>query len=224
VLGIPMGGHLSKIMISILLASMESNAFSDRRWLIENGFYLPVFLKRRMHPSVLFNGLRHVDDALIFSRVYCTDCLTILMHAIYRAPLQFSVESLPPVCEFLDTDVIAVDNRLRLLIRQKNQEWAAGTSDTIQKFGLPPVLGVPVIARRRVAAFISVKLHRVHQLHPPGDDFRIRALVIIVQELIRLGYTPKFLTRAANSIHNRKIEDLAALIGPVASSLSPLVP
>jgi len=138
VLGIPMGGHLSKIMISILLASMESNAFSDRQWLIENGFYLPVFLQRRMHPSVLFNGLRHVDDALIFSRVYCTDCLTILMHAIYRAPLQFSVESLPPVCEFLDTDVIAVDNRLRLLIRQKNQEWAAGTSDTIHKFGFPP--------------------------------------------------------------------------------------
>ena len=58
----------------------------------------------------------------------------------------------------------------------------------------------------------------------PATTFASALWLSFVQELIRLGYTPKFLTRAANSIHNRKIEDLAKLIGPVASSLSPLVP
>ena len=36
VLGIPMGGHLSKIMISILLSPMETDMYRDIAWLRAN--------------------------------------------------------------------------------------------------------------------------------------------------------------------------------------------
>ena len=66
-LGVPMGGHMSKIFISLLLCTMESDVFEDRKWLVANDFFSEMLANAGIHPSEVFNGVRHVGDVLIFS-------------------------------------------------------------------------------------------------------------------------------------------------------------
>jgi hypothetical protein len=211
-----MGGHLSKIMISILLTAMETAMFYDTEWLIANRFFFAALKEAGIPMSSLVNGVRHVDDALIFSRVFCLDCLTLLMNQMCKAPLAFSVESIPPSVEFLDTIVTRVGNSLRLTLCQKNEAWALGLTDTIAKNAAPCVLGTPVIARRRITAYISVKLHRLNQLHPLGDRYRYHGLVVIVRELLRLGSPVPYLTRAFGRIRHKAICDLSSIFPRIA--------
>ena len=105
----------------------------------------------------------------------------------------------------------AVGNRLALTLRQKNEDWALELSDTITKNSLPCVLGTPVIARRRVVAFLSVKFHRLNQVHPLGDPYRYSGLAVILREVLRLGYTPAYIARACSSIRHKAIRDLTML-------------
>ena len=81
----------------------------------------------------------------------------------------------------------------------------------VEKTALPVVLGRPVITRRRVQAFLSVKLHRVGQVHPLGDSRRTAAVFDIMSEIHKLGYPAPFICRALNGVRNLRILDLAAL-------------
>ncbi len=201
---------MSKIIISILLCKMEADLFDDRDWLIDNDFYSPLLAQQHIHPTEVVNGIRHVDDVLIFSRMLCLGCLESFLTRMYKEPLEFSVEGRPPTAEFLDLQISAADNRLRYLLRQKNAKWTAGEDAFVTKTALPVVLGKPVITRRRVAAFLSVKLHRIHQLHPEGDDHRLVALTEVMSEVHMLGYSLPFIHRALGNIRNARILDLAA--------------
>ena len=69
----------------------------------------------------------------------------------------------------------------------------------------------PPPADARVSAFLSVKLHRVDQVHPLGTEQRTAALVDILTEINRLGYPVPFIRRALNGIRNVRILDLAML-------------
>ena len=220
VLGIPMGGHLSKIMVSILLCSYERDLFTDRSWLKANGFYPNAFAIRNIHPTSLFHGIRHVDDALIFSRVFCSSCLLKLMHHAYKAPLEVSLEGSGPRAEFLDTVVTRQGTKLRLRLFQKNELWALRQSDTIVKHNLPPVLGKPCITMRRVTAYLSVKFHRIHQLHPWGDPARLQCVVVLALEIHRLGYSLPFMRRAANRLRHKNICDMAHAFVPIFSYMT----
>ena len=51
ILGVPMGGHMSKIFISLLLCTMESDVFEDREWLIANDFFSETLVDAGIHPS-----------------------------------------------------------------------------------------------------------------------------------------------------------------------------
>jgi hypothetical protein len=211
VLGVPMGGHMSKIFISILLCKMEGDLFDDRRWLIDNDFFSEVMRDAGLHPTELVNGIRWVDDVLIFSRIFCQDCLVLLLKRMYKAPLEFEIEGRPPVGEFLDLLIRTRGDKLGFSLRQKNEKWAYGESDTIAKTSLPPVLGRPVISRKRVSVYLSSKLHRVDQVHPQGTLQRTHALVDILTEVHKLGYPSPFVRRALDGIRHIRVRDLAAL-------------
>ena len=132
ILGIPMGGHLSKIMVSILLCWYEDQLFIDRSWLKANGLYPDAFARRNIHPTALFHGIRHVDDALVFSRLFCRSCLLLLMEHAYTSPLEVSMEGCGPRAECLDTVVTRQGSKLRLRLYQKNEKWALRQSDVIE--------------------------------------------------------------------------------------------
>ena len=51
ILGVPMGGHLSKCMMGILLCVMERDLFNDRDWLERNDFFPKVLQQARVHPT-----------------------------------------------------------------------------------------------------------------------------------------------------------------------------
>ena len=189
---------------------MESKLFSDRAWLCANRYFSPLFTEAGIHPTQVVNGLRHVDDVLIFSRILCTTCLLHLLEHTYKTPLLFEVEGRPPVAEFLDLTIRARGNRLAYALRQKNEAWTYGREPHVTKTALPCVLGKPVIAMRRVQAFLRVKLHRVHQVHKAGDPRRFSAVVDIMSEIHKLGYPTSLIIRALNGIRNPNIVDMSS--------------
>jgi hypothetical protein len=134
VLGVPMGGHMSKIFISILLCKMEADFFDDRQWLIDNDFFSPLLEDASIHPTQMVNGLRHVDDVLIFSRMFCVECLEVMMHRMYKDPLVFEIEGRPPVATFLDLLVRARGDRIVYSLRQKTSR---GRTVSLTRFRRP---------------------------------------------------------------------------------------
>ena len=81
-----------------------------------------------------------------------------------------------------------------------------------------------MISRRRVAAFLRTKLHRVDQVHPLGDCQRLAALVDIMQESYMLGYSAAFVTKALDGVRHVKIRDLAVAGQAIIAELSRVNP
>lgn len=151
--GLPIGGVLSKIAASIVLG------FEEEAWLHN------VELPRRMGFTATSPAwgkevarARYVDDIIWISGVYCQQCLSVALKAMYS--VKFDIASEGPVVNWLD-----------MSLHTQCLQWFMVQKPCV----FPPYWGAP---RGFLRSFLSGRFHRWYEI-PLEDDAWLAALHVL---------------------------------------------
>ena len=159
--GLPVGGQLSKVAASAVLGADERAWCLQYRKRHNEGFYARDWCKTVVH-------LRFVDDVILVSSTYCTNCLKYGLRCIYRIPLEVEAEgvSVPS----LDCMINCADLCLGVNFKQC---WP------------PPAWAAP---RRFLKGLFVGRFARWHQMQACEHSWR-KALLALLWDLSRAGWS-----------------------------------
>lgn len=121
--GVPIGGHLSKAVCSLILCRAETEWYNNRDYLVR-ARYVPPGLSW----SEVTSCKRYVDDVILISAILCASCLRAALSEIY--PVEFEVASSGTTLAWLDLklDLSTLDIDLREKQFVTPPAWASSRS------------------------------------------------------------------------------------------------
>ena len=172
--GLPIGGVLSKVASTIILASEEHSWFLDIHRRKNHGFSCVV-------PAWEFEvaRARYVDDILWVSGRYCFTCMRLAVTLVYTAP--FEVEAYSPKAAWLDLE-----------LRLPTLTWSMKPT----LWTLPPPWGAP---KGCAHSFICGRLARWQEVRLSGKAW-IEAAANLLVSFRDVGW-PNAVIRAAMGCH-----------------------
>ena len=93
--GVPIGGHLSKAVCSLILCHAETEWCNNRDYLVR-ARYVPLGLSW----SEVTSCKQYVDDVILVSAILCSSCLRAALNEIY--PVEFEVACSGATLAWLD--------------------------------------------------------------------------------------------------------------------------
>ena len=197
--GVPIGGHCSKAIASLVLAYDESNWVKNRRAQTQLGF-LPDETWF-FHEVAAF--VRYVDDVATVSRILCDNCLLDLVDAIYTPPIKFEAAQGSQLgVPFLDVWLLPEKNEIRVRADLAEAEWRSHAGEHApSKFRLKPWRGVSSFDEHEARGLVASKLVRLSTLQLPIDELQ-RAVAAELQLWILSGYPRHIITKLWAHAHH----------------------
>lgn len=161
--GLPIGGLLSKVAACLTLGGQERRWSQNAPRRFEEGFCTHVPWNRAVC------HLRYTDDVVLFSRLFCRNCLIALLTCVYT--VDFDVSEANDTLAWLDMCIYTVSLEVGL---------------NIKPFCAPPHWGVPKSFLRNL--FLG-KFSRWWNIRPPENDWKRACLRLLFD--LRLASWPR---------------------------------
>lgn len=185
-----MGGILSECATGVDLGTSEREFLGDPAIQRQTGFTMGNIPIR-----ALVQGLRHVDNVLLMSLVWCAHCLIEKGKRIYPSDVQMEEESIAQPMQFLTTAVGARGRDLLLRPWNVNRAYAVLATDRAKELRLGPELeyfGSKITLRQ----FLFSKVAAFRQVSRDHVEIGWAAMIELMFEALRLDYSVCTLERA----------------------------
>jgi len=184
--GAPIGGVQSTATAALALGIRETLWDADKAMRLEAGYQ-----HDDMTSDEAVAKCRYVDDLVLASLVYCTQCLLDLPPHIYPPAIVFepqaSTEAGQPWTDLLLT---AEGSKLTIEMLPVEPDWIENPAcATPAKMRLPPYLGTAHIRAKRLSGLMSCKAARWQQV-PLTQQGLVDAMANEVALWLRAGYPP----------------------------------
>ena len=197
--GVPIGGHCSKAIASLVLAFDEFKWVKNKLAQVQLGF-LPDETWE-FHEVAAF--VRYVDDVATASKVLCDDCLLDLVDTIYTPPIKFEAAPSSKLgVPFLDIWIVPENNDIRIRADLAEADWRdqAG-KHAPAKFRLKPWRGFCSFDLREARGLVASKLVRLRTLQLPQNELR-KAVSAELQLWILSGYPRQIIEKLWTHAHH----------------------
>jgi len=150
--------------------------------------------------------LRHVDDTFAASARLCPDCLLALQRFALPDSIGFSVKGRKPSMTFLHLSLQFNQDELVVAPLSTNAHFALGLTDFQKQARIPP-LALGGWSFSLLKSYVAGRLFTHLSVSRGGTPLelflRLHADQLLLWELLRLGYTPRFLGRVLGSLSPR---------------------
>lgn len=197
--GVPIGGHCSKAIASLVLAHDEVNWVKNKLTQGQLGF-LPDETWD-FHEVAAF--VRYVDDVATASKVLCDDCLVDLVDAIYTPPIKFEAAKSDKLgVPFLDVWLMPENDDIRVRADLVEAEWRDHAGENApSKFRLKPWRGFCSFDVREARGLVASKLVRLKSLHLSQDELQ-KAVAAELQLWVLSGYPRQVIAKLWAHAHH----------------------
>ena len=172
--------------------------------------------------SSIIQGCLHVDDCLVFSRIWCPDCLWDAMRKIWPEDVGLTLESSGPSFEFLHSKVTIVPENygaLEISPLLKSEEFVNGdkefpTYSKIPPYSLPAVQGV-----KSLSQVLFCKLCMFDQLLLGRTTLCIDCITSLLTEVLLVGWPIGIVCSVLKSYPHRHQTNFACVVRIVGRML-----
>ena len=198
--GWPMGGSFSEpgtlvdLNEELRILAEDSNKMCEIGWHFKNWTL-----------TDLVSGLMHVDDAIVFSRIFCSCCLERGMKQLWPEDVGISLEETGPTVRMLQSYIHIRGVSVHIRPHNPNVSFALGF-DPVQKIArLGPYLGEPFHAYQNLCQFLHGKLLAYNHLVQGDADSMFVYLGFLLLEIVRLNWPERFIRKALCSLPRRHV-------------------
>ena len=200
VLGVPMGGRLSKALSSVTLCGMEFRWHQGRPERQEHNL--------ACWPKVV-KGCRFVDDGLWHAHSLCTAHVHAGL-AMYEHPLRAEMEDAGSKVKWLDMDVKTANGQISAAMHGKNSEFI--------KKQVPAPVHHPVpwwhdrdrTLVNRIFWFLASRAHRLNSIHVCWRE-AMKQMMDVAEEARMFGAPPRIIITCLNKLH--RLSFMSQVIG-----------
>jgi len=189
-----MGGHMSAAATSITIEHDISRVFfSDRNAAAAIGWKCDQF-----PTSQVIQGIVHVDDALICSKMLCSSCIEEGLLQCWPRDIGMEVEQRNPQLKFLHIAMTIRDEismcPIDFFPSAPNADFATGICEYPMVAKIPPYLGPLSNPAEILRPFMSSKFAMFNQVFAFEVERVSEPLAVLLGEVLRMGWPPKMVT------------------------------
>ena len=169
--GVPTGGKLSRNLLAVYLTVAERSAMSNPCHPIGGGD---------------MRGIRYVDDIMTASSKLCSTCAQDTIHCLHHG--LFSLENSPGVLpgsiQWLDLELIAVDNRISMWLKSHNRQYTLVRTRQRAKTTTPEWPGKLPMQFAALVGTVHQKMLRSMNIEMPVSGQILHGLEVVVELLL----------------------------------------
>eukprot|EP00974_Lingulodinium_polyedra_P036363 3488316-Lingulodinium_polyedra.AAC.1 len=124
--------------------------------------------------EAIVQGLLHVDDSLVLSKVLCHSCLSKGMSKLWPPDIGISIESTPPSLVFLHVSITLLDKiepcPIVFAPSTPNAAYAKGEEDFPAVSKLPPYIHTITCPKTVITPYLACKFATYNQVY--GFDLK----------------------------------------------------
>ena len=174
-------------------------------------------------PGDLVQGLLHVDDSLIMSKVFCYDCLLHGVEKLWPQDVGASLEGKGARIPFLHVE-LQIGNApepapIRAVPLSHNRAFAQGQAAHPAFATLPPYVGAPVTVQRHLAAYAWCRLAAFSQTLRGTTELAAEPLADLLAEMAQLGWPRATIAAVRRRFPRTHASDFATLVRTVGVAL-----
>ena len=137
-------------------------------------------------------GLQHVDDALVCSKIYCTECLRKGVKRLWPKDVGTTLEGVGPVVPFLHAEIRVLDTNgvcpIYVVPLVHNRDFANGTTPYPQFSKVSPLFAKKLQPPRPLQHYLTCELFNVDQLLEGHTQHAAEPVCLLVAEMFRLQW------------------------------------
>ena len=214
-----MGGSLSEPATLADLGEDVWRMYSSAPFRQKLGWHIP-----HLSGEQTIQGLQHVDDALIFSKVLCRECLFAGVQNLWPADVGTTLEGHGLPMQFLHGRIEEADGDLVVLPYSHNSDFARGLSDRPERAKFPNFAYSPQLVCFDLRALL---LERILSFNVTAEGNAARAAVALVDtvtEVAILQWPWGWICRILQNVPRRRKSPFVSLVrlyGRVLRSFMP---
>ena len=201
--GWPMGGSFSEPGTLVDLSEEIRLLDENSGKLVEVGWN---FKGWKLHDLV--SGLMHVDDAVVFSRIFCPGCLEQGMKRLWPQDVGISLEEIGPTVRMLHSHIHIIGLTVHIRPYNPNTSFALGFSSEQKVARLGPFLGQPFHEYADLQKFLHAKILAYNHLVQGDYDNMFVYVGVLLLEIVKLQWPEKFIRKALCSLPRRHVSPL----------------
>ena len=140
-------------------------------------------------------GLIHVDDTLIASKIHCASCLEKGVKMLWPENLGIEIEHRPPILDFLHIRIELLDCIVECPVNFtplfKNEDFARGNTEYQKIASVVPFTPGFTEPREVLRPYVSARFAGFVQVYAFHLDDVESELAKVIAEILRLGWSPK---------------------------------
>ena len=217
--GWPMGGSLSEpstlvdIQEEIRLRYSTEDVNGSLEHLLEGLSDL------NMNFQDIIQGVQHVDDAAVFSKVLCTQCLGRVMEKLWPADVGVTMEEEGQIMRMLSGVIVIEGQIVRVFPYIPNFHFCLGLSENQKIAKLGSFIGPEIHSYDMLRSYIFSELLRFNAILQGDDMAAIIFIALIVREAAALGWPEKWISKALRSLPRKHTTNFVNLCRKVGKQL-----
>ena len=205
--GWPMGGTFSEPVTLVDLGSCVHRLYTSKTFAKSVGLYLDA------HPVAhTVQGLQIVDDAAVFSKVWCCDCLLNGVTKVWPLDVGTGLEEKGAVISFTSVILDFSSGVLEVRPKPQNINFASTLSSFPEQFHFPYYMGTEIhnfghLRQSMVCRLVAINAYSRGQLAPAID-----ATAALVGEFSRLGWPQKWICYILRTLPKKHFSEFLQVI------------
>ena len=167
----------------------------------------------------IVQGITHVDDSLVISKVLCHDCLYEGCCRLFPKDVGTSLEETGPYMRFLNSWLIVGDESIHVLPFSPNVRFALHLDDKQKVARLGDFNKSIAFTYRMLRQFMVSQILTYDGITNGHDPDAMAFVIILVSEIRRLNWPPAWIFRALKSIPNRHMSSFVRDVRQLAKNL-----
>lgn len=197
--GYPMGGSFSEPATLVDLGEDTFCLYSDEGQTAQRcGWFIPG-----IPVESTVQGVQHVDDAAIFSQIWCTDCLFQGTQALWPPDVGTTLEGDSSPVHFLSCDLHIHGATVSVHTHATNLGYARGLQSYQDKSRLGPFLGETVHQRIHLRQFLLGQLVASNYICQGEPSRAMEATISLITECLLLKWPCQWISHTCRSIPRR---------------------
>ena len=151
----------------------------------------------------LVSGVMHVDDAVVFSRIFCNQCLETGVRHVWPQDVGVSLEEVGPTVRMLQSHIHVKEGRFHVRPFNPNVAFALGFTSQQKVARLGPYLGARIHSYNTLRSFVHGKILAYDHLVLGEACNMYIHIGFLLLEVARLGWSETFMSKALCSLSRR---------------------